>query len=73
MKQLTSDEIRAANFAAYRQAGYAEAQRFHGQRVEERQRVNGQPNGYRAVSEEEMQLGDARKVQAEYIASVRPY
>jgi hypothetical protein len=55
MMQMTTDEIRAANFSAYRQAGYAEAQRLHGERVEERQRVNGQPNGYSPISEAELQ------------------
>jgi hypothetical protein len=31
-------------------------QEQHGQRVEERQRVNGQPNGYRPITEAELQL-----------------
>ena len=35
-----------------------EAQKFHGERVEERQRVNGQPNGYKPISEAELR-GDS--------------
>lgn len=33
----------------------AEQQRKHGERVEARQRVNGQPNGYAPISEAELQ------------------
>jgi hypothetical protein len=42
--------------ASFVHADRIEAQRDHGQRVEERQRVNGQPNGYQPISEAELQV-----------------
>jgi hypothetical protein len=39
------------NVTAFRSAQQAE----HGVRVEHRQAVNGQPNGYRSISEAELQ------------------
>lgn len=49
MNYLTDSERTAVRTA--RRA----AQLHHGFRVEERQRVNGQPNGYRPISEAELQ------------------
>jgi hypothetical protein len=44
---------------AFEQAGVqiarSDAQRFHSERVEHRQRVNGQSNGYEPISEAELQ------------------
>jgi hypothetical protein len=52
MKHVSSFEIiRSACVKASRN----EAQREHGERYEHRQRVNGQPNGYRPISEAELQ------------------
>ena len=34
-------------------------QKTHGERVENRQRVNGQPNGYRPITEDALQLEHA--------------
>lgn len=42
-------------------------QQVHGGRVEERQRVNGQPNGYRAISEAELQA-DRAMSEDKYVA-----
>lgn len=51
MRTIRQNEINSAIINTDR----LEAQREHGERYEHRQRVNGQPNGYRAISEAELQ------------------
>ena len=52
MKHLTKSEQETIHFTRFSRGVQ---QNRHGLRVEERQRVNGQPNGYRPISEAELQ------------------
>ncbi|KJC51070.1 hypothetical protein UP09_03215 [Bradyrhizobium sp. LTSP885] len=70
MKHVAHTSFDAAILSAYR----TEAQQKHGERVSERQRVNGRPNGYRPISEAELQRGiEGTGTVTNYASEARAY
>jgi hypothetical protein len=62
MKHVAHTEFDKMILSSYR----TEAQQVHGERVEERQRVNGQPNGYAPTSEADLQALRTQSFAAQY-------